>query len=81
MTEYIGVIAKKEYLGSGNSKQRRKLRRYLNRVVIPLVEKNTPLIEIAFIAEVRFQTLYKFLTLEGYVRSAWMYRKVQKEKS
>jgi hypothetical protein len=64
----------------GNSHQRRKLRRHLNRVANPLVQEGMPLNQVAIIAGVPFQTLYKHISREGFIKSRWMYRKpIQQE--
>ena len=68
------VIMSKNICG-GNSRQRRKLRRYLNRVACPLVDAGMSLMEVALKVDVRFQVLYKHIDREGYIKEAWMYRR------
>ena len=63
---------------NGNSYQRRKFRRWLNREVIPLVDANVPLEQIARTKGVTFQSLMKHLQNEGYTRAGWMYVKPSK---
>lgn len=70
---------KKNYLNGGNSRQRRTLRRYLNREALPLVDANVPLIDVCKQVGVRYQVLHKHLEREGYIKSAWMYRRPKKD--
>jgi hypothetical protein len=68
----------RKYNFSGNSYDRRKLRRYLNRVALPLVDANVPLAVIAKRVNVPYSRLMQHLHNEGYTQAGWMYRKPSK---
>lgn len=59
----------------GNSYQRRKLRRYLNRLVVPKILNGMSVMEAGHKFNVSTQTIYKHLSDKGIVQSAWMYKK------
>ena len=71
-------MANKLKFWNGNSYDRRKFRRWMNRNVLPLIDDNVPLAQVAKQTGVTFQALMKHLQNEGYTRAGWMYVKPTK---